>query len=438
MNSADTIFALSSGSVPSGVAVIRLSGPHVGASLLSLVGDIPEPRMAVLRTIRSRNNEMLDRGLVLYFPGPQSFTGEDCGELQIHGGRAVISAVLTELADVAGLRAAEPGEFTRRAFENGKLDLTAVEGLGDLIAAQTEAQRRLAIQMAAGGLDRKYGDWAKTLTRARALIEAEFDFSDEDDVPGSVADSIWVDLAPLAHELSEHLNGIKIGERIRDGFRIAIAGRPNVGKSSLLNALARRDVAIVSPEAGTTRDIVSVELDLSGYAVTLIDTAGIRETGHAVEKEGIRRARIALESADLALMLIDGEGDTVGLDGAKPERTIVVRTKCDLRVAESADADLAVSSVTGEGISNLINAIERELRDLIPYDGALVANRQRHRTLLLTCLNHMTRAIEAFDLPLELRAEELRAASDALGRLTGRVDAESLLDVIFSEFCIGK
>lgn len=438
MISADTIFALSSGSVPSGVAVIRLSGPHVRESLSCLAGDIPEARVAALRSIRSRNDEELDRGLVIYFPAPHSFTGEDCGELQVHGGRAVINRLLGELADFPGLRAAEPGEFTRRAFENGKLDLTAVEGLGDLIAAQTEAQRRLALQMAAGGLDRKYGAWANILTRARAMIEAEFDFSDEDDVPGSVADKIWSDLALLSDEIDSHLHSIKIGERIRDGFRIVIVGQPNVGKSSLLNALAQRDVAIVSPEAGTTRDIVTVELDLSGFAVTVVDTAGIRDTCHAVEIEGIKRTRSALESADLGLILIDDAGDNADLAVNMPGRTIIVRTKCDLGLVQTKNFDVAVSSLTGEGITDLISSIERELHELMPYDGALIANRQRHRTLLLACLDHMTLAIERNDMPLELRAEELRTASDALGRLTGRVDAESLLDVIFSEFCIGK
>ncbi len=287
--SSDTIFALSSGPPPSGVAVIRLSGPGVRFGLETLVESVPEPRHASLRSIRGRDGEVIDRGLVLFFPGPASFTGEDVAELHVHGGRAVVAAVLAAVEPLPGFRPAEAGEFTRRAFANQRMDLTQVEGLADLIAAETEAQRRQALRQADGALGRRYESWRNVLIHARALVEAELDFAEEDDVPPRASAPVWDSVALLEKEIVNHIEDRR-GERLRDGVEIVILGPPNAGKSSLLNAIANRDVAIVTPEAGTTRDLIEVKLDLGSMPVTLVDTAGLRQTASLVESEGIRRA----------------------------------------------------------------------------------------------------------------------------------------------------
>jgi tRNA modification GTPase len=439
MLSTDTIYALSSGSLPAGVAIIRVSGPETADALVRLCGTLPPPRIATLRTIRTRNGETLDSGLVLYFPTPASFTGEDCCELQVHGGRAVVSAILDELAATGGLRHAEPGEFARRAFQNGKLDLVEVEGLADLIAAETEMQRRLAIEQSGGGQSALYAGWARRLTHSRAMIEAELDFADEDDVPGSVSAVIWEDVGRLRQEIDGHIARAGLAEIIRDGLKIVIAGEPNAGKSSLLNALARRDIAIVTEVAGTTRDVLSVDLSLAGFSVKLFDTAGLRETDELVEREGIRRARQVIADADLVLLLSEKPG-YFRIDEVLPENVPVIRvaTKVD-RPSPSwapSDADIFLSTRTGEGMADLLTALQSHLPDLAGRTALAMPTRKRH----VDCLRQASAALERslISSDLELRAEQLRQAGDALGRITGRVDVENLLDVIFSEFCIGK
>lgn len=439
MLSTDTIYALSSGSLPAGVAIIRVSGPETADALVRLCGTLPPPRIATLRTIRTRNGETLDSGLVLYFPTPASFTGEDCCELQVHGGRAVVSAILDELAATGGLRHAEAGEFARRAFQNGKLDLVEVEGLADLIAAETEMQRRLAIEQSGGGQSALYAGWARRLTHSRAMIEAELDFADEDDVPGSVSAVIWEDVGRLRQEIDGHIARAGLAEIIRDGLKIVIAGEPNAGKSSLLNALARRDIAIVTEVAGTTRDVLSVDLSLAGFSVKLFDTAGLRETDELVEREGIRRARQVIADADLVLLLSEKPG-YFRIDEVLPENVPVIRvaTKVD-RPSPSwapSDADIFLSTTTGEGMADLLTALQSHLPDLAGRTALAMPSRKRH----VDCLRQASAALERslISSDLELRAEQLRQAGDALGRITGRVDVENLLDVIFSEFCIGK
>ena len=434
----DTIYALSSGSLPAGVAVIRMSGPATADAVMHLCGSVPPARVATLRTIRTRNGDALDSGLVIYFPGPASFTGEDCCELHVHGGRAVVNAVLDELA-AHGLRHAEAGEFSRRAFQNGKMDLVEVEGLADLIAAETEMQRRLAVEQSGGGQSALYAGWAQRLTHARAMIEAELDFADEDDVPGSISASIWADVEKLRVEIDAHIAKAGLAEIIRDGLKIVIAGEPNAGKSSLLNALARRDIAIVTEIAGTTRDVLSVDLSLAGFSVKLFDTAGLRETEEVVEREGIRRAREVIAHADLVLLLSEKPGG-FQVHEALPEDVAVIRvaTKIDRPDVKWArrDADIFLSTITGEGIAALLRALQAHLPALAGNTSLSMPSRKRH----VDCLRQASAALErglAAD-GLEIRAEQLRIASDALGRITGRVDVENLLDVIFSEFCIGK
>jgi tRNA modification GTPase len=436
----DTIFALSSGALPSGVAVIRLSGPASGAALDVLCGRIPEPRQASLLSIRDRNGVEIDKGIIVFFPGPRSFTGEDCAELQIHGGRAAVRKVLELLNEVDGLVPAEAGEFSRRAFLNGKMDLVSVEGLADLIAAETEMQRRLAAEHASGGLSQLYDSWAKRLTHARAMIEAELDFADEDDVPGSVAERIWEDMRRLQDEIVEHLRGASVGEIIRDGLNVVIAGPPNAGKSSLLNHLAGRDVAIVTDVPGTTRDVLRVNLDLSGFAVHLHDTAGLRETDDVVEREGIRRTHQSIGHAHLLLLLSDDPAeDWQALQGTFTGPIIRVRTKADLSTKSSATgADAAISVTTGEGVTELLALIEAQLPDIEGGSALALPTRQRHVAALEAARQSISDALQSAQAGLDVQAEHLRRAGQSLGKVTGRVDVENLLDVIFSEFCIGK
>ena len=440
-NVADTIYALSSGGLPSGVAVIRISGPHTRPAVERLCGFVPAPRQALLRSIRNRNNDVLDQGLVLYFAAPASFTGEDCAEFQIHGGRAVVDAVLSELSTIPGLKHAEAGEFSRRAFHNGKLDLVEIEGLSDLIAAETEMQRRLAQEHSSGHLSALYHGWARRLTHARAMIEAELDFADEDDVPGSVAASIWVDMRALRVEIDAHLAGAGTAEIIRDGLKIVIAGEPNAGKSSLLNCLARRDVAIVTDIAGTTRDVLSVDLSLAGFSARLFDTAGLRPTDDLVEKEGVRRAYVTLEQADLVLLLADAPGGFPELaepHAAKP--VIRIGTKIDRGTVlwDKAAADVLISTKTGAGIDRLIEQLKSHLPDLSGQTALSLPSRKRHVDCLKQARDAIDLSLAQSNSGLDIQAEYLRQAGDALGRITGRVDVEDLLDVIFSEFCIGK
>lgn len=429
----DTIFALSSGALPAGLAVIRLSGNQAFTAAETLAGRLATDRKASLRTIRGRNGAIIDQGLVVGFPGPNSFTGEDCVELHVHGSRAVVAALILELEQIDGLRLAEAGEFSRRAFENGKLDLVEIEGLADLISAETEMQRRLAVEQSFGGQSALYIDWAERLTRSRALIEAELDFADEDDVPGSVSERVWSEVGQIYLELLQHLETAKSGEIIRDGYKIVIAGPPNAGKSSLLNALANRDVAIVTERAGTTRDILHVDLDMSGYLVRFFDTAGLRESDDIVEVEGIRRARVAIEQADMILSLNEIDSPALQNHEFSHANVLTVGTKLDAH-APSDDFDLCISTKTGDGLELLRETILRKITAL--WTGSLVPNRARQVDALKDASNFIAEALNGTEL--DLRAESLRAAASALGRITGRVDVEQLLDVIFSQFCIGK
>ncbi|MCY0092813.1 tRNA uridine-5-carboxymethylaminomethyl(34) synthesis GTPase MnmE [Hoeflea ulvae] len=438
----ETIFALSTGHPPAGVAVIRISGPGVRFGLETLTGSVPPARVARLCALRDSNGLVLDRGLVLYFPGPQSFTGEDVAELQIHGSRASISAVLESLSELEGYRPAEAGEYTRRAFENGCMDLTAVEGLSDLIRAETEAQRRQALGQADGTLQILYDTWAKRLTHARAMIEAELDFSDEDDIPGSVTDRIWPEMKLLAEEISDHLNKARYGEIVRDGFRVALVGAPNVGKSSLLNSLAGRDIAIVSDIPGTTRDVIETRLDLGGHLVVLQDTAGLRDTESPVELEGIRRSRLTADTADLVLELRElGTGVALTHPPLPDDKVLMLWTKSDLMEGQELRAKsdgLAISSKTGHGLDALVALISERLDKLGRGTTEGLPTRERHVLLLQTCLKEVGAALDAISAPIEIRSEHLRFAAVALGRITGTVDVEDLLGVIFSEFCVGK
>lgn len=436
----ETIFALSSGAVPAAVAIVRVSGPAVRFGLETIIGTMPEPRKARLCDLCDVDGTIIDRALVLFFPGPRSFTGEDCVEYHLHGGRAVVAAMMRRLASLDGYRSAEPGEFTRRAFENGRVDLTEVEGLADLILADTEMQRRQAFDQSAGALSGLYEGWRRLMVRARAMIEAEFDFADEDDIPGSVADTIWDDLSELALQIKAHLEGGKAGEIIREGYRIVILGAPNAGKSSLLNTLARRDIAIVSDEFGTTRDVLELHLDIGGYPVVVFDTAGLRDSAGAVEKEGIRRALTAARGADLILALEDvADPVSVDIPDVGHGRILNVGTKADLvPPVKNEIYDCRISVVDQTGIESLIDQIRLRVENAVGSVSTSLPSRQRHQEYLEKCLLHLHLAIDGVGIPLELRAEELRQSCDMLGRLTGRVDVEDLLDVIFKEFCVGK
>ncbi len=440
----DTIFALSSGLPPSGVAVIRISGPNARFAIETMCGaDIESGRVNHSSIRHPNDRRILDRGLVLRFDAPHSFTGEDVVELQLHGGRAVVAATLDALAQLPQFRLALPGEFSRRAFENGKLDLTQIEGLADLIAADTEHQRALAISQAGGVLRSRCQSWLEDLTRARALVEAEIDFADEGDVPAQASAAAWEQVRRVGAEMAQCLADEHRGETVRDGFQVVLAGRPNAGKSSLLNALARRDVAIVTPEAGTTRDMLEVHLDLGGYPVTVTDTAGIRTPDGAIEKEAIRRGRARAAAADLVVWLWarddpDGAPPTEATD--HPNRKIV-RSKADLKMKAAdptTDGYLAISVVDETGIQELVSMLGEAVASASSGGESGLIARARHRQ----CISDAARAIDgALADPgqaLELRAEQLRGASEALERLIGKVDVEDLLGVIFAEFCVGK
>ena len=448
----DTIFALSSGRPPAAIAVVRMSGPRAGDALKALAGKLPEPRKARLARVRDpHSGEAIDEALALWFPGPNSETGEDIAELQLHGGRAVIAAVLGALGRIEGLRPAEAGEFTRRAFENGRLDLTAVEGLADLIGAETEAQRRQGYTQLKGLLGDRAETWRARLIEALALVEARIDFSDEADVPEDLIGPALTIVRGLRDEIAEALAGATRGERLRDGLVVAIAGPPNAGKSTLLNRIARREVAIVSPFAGTTRDVIEVHLDLDGYPVTLLDTAGIRDSDDPVEQEGVRRARQRASDADLILWVYDAK-DEVVRSGATPVSGSVTRwmvqNKIDLvpsfrineRKNESkvSDIEFRISASTGLGLADFLAYLTKYVVSYFGTESSLLS-RERHRKALDSTKKALDRALaETSTGREELVAEELRSAVQTLGRLTGRVDVEDILDVIFRDFCIGK
>lgn len=441
MTHSDTIFALSSGQGRAGVAVIRLSGPGAGAAVAALSAAPPgPPRTMVLRDLRGPDGAQIDRAMVVWFGAPRSVTGEDVVEFHVHGGRAVVAAVLGALAQVNGCRPAVAGEFTRRAFDNGKLDLTQVEGLADLIDAETEGQRRQALRQMEGALGALYESWRTRLMRALAHLEADIDFPDED-LPGHVPEALARDLAGLAGEMRAHLDDKGIGERTRGGIQVAILGAPNVGKSSILNRLAKRDAAIVAATAGTTRDVVEVQLDIAGLPVTLADTAGLRDAGDAVEREGIRRAERRAAEADVKIAVFDAqawpyrdEATAAVVDAA----TLIVVNKVDLAKTTSDDVSvIGVSAATGVGFDDLIAALKARV-GAVANDAveAPPLTRLRHRQAVGEALSALTRASDA--VAAELRAEDMRLAARALGRITGRVDVEDLLDVIFRDFCIGK
>ncbi|WP_274626884.1 tRNA uridine-5-carboxymethylaminomethyl(34) synthesis GTPase MnmE [Arvimicrobium flavum] len=434
----DTIFALSSGRLPAGVAVVRISGPQSRFVYETMIGSLPTARLAKLATISNRGGEPLDRGLALWFDGPASFTGEDSLELHLHGGVAVVTAVLQALGELDDVRHAEPGEFTRRAFAHGKLDLVQAEALGDLVSAETEAQRRFALLNAEGRQGALYRSWRERLVHARAMIEAELDFADEADVPGSVADRIWPDMERLAQEIADHCGHFRRAEMLRDGFDVVIIGAPNAGKSSLLNALVQRDVAIVSNEAGTTRDLIEVALDLEGYKVRITDTAGLRDAEGAVERIGVDRAIARARGAHLVVEVLDmSEMAAPTLDGA-PAPQIRVGSKADLGRGDAANFDVVISTVDGRGVDTLLGLIRDAAKAAAGASTDLAPSRLRQVLLLKDGERHIRRSLRMDTASLELRAEELRLAGSALGRITGDVDVEDLLDAIFSNFCIGK
>ena len=462
----DTIFALSSGRPPAAIAVIRVSGPRAGDAVKALAGRIPKPRHALLARLRQQvgttgikengaaGDEFIDEALVLWFPGPGSETGEDTAEFQVHGGQAVVMALVTALGRLPGLRPAQPGEFTRRAFANGKLDLTRVEGLADLIGAETEAQRRQAFLQFRGLLGDRAERWRGRLIEALALVEAMIDFPDEGGVPQDLLRPALAIASEIHREIGALLDDKHRGERLRDGLTVAIAGPVNVGKSRLMNKLARREAAIVSPYAGTTRDVIEVHLDLGGYPVTILDTAGLRSSEDPVEREGIRRATERSGAADLVLWVVDASAPEPTnppewLEGADGRSVWSVFNKCDL-VEEGKAALFAgnplfmgacycVSAATGAGIESLVAGIAEHAARVFGTAGPAAITRERHRADLAACREALGWALEhGARMEEDIVAEGLRLAARALGRLVGCVDVEDVLDAIFRDFCVGK
>ena len=442
----DTIFAPASAPGKSAVAMVRVSGIAAGEALRRLSGGpLPPPRQAALHGLADPiSGAAIDRALVLWFPGPESYTGEDVAEFHVHGGRAVIAATLAALGAMKGLRPAEAGEFSRRAFEHGKLDLTAAEGIADLVDAETEIQRLQALRQSGGALGELYEEWRRRLLKIQALIELSLDFSDQE-LPNGVLDPVAPEIAAIIDEISAHLRDGGWGERLREGVQVAILGPVNAGKSSLLNRIAGRDAAIVSTEEGTTRDIVEVRLDLGGWPLTMADTAGLRAATGALEAEGVRRARARAATADLKIVMLDGgrwpEGGAEAEEWAG-EGMLAVLNKCDLLPDKAVEVEvggrqaLKISCKTGEGLDSLLKCIEEFLEARYLPSPSPVLTRARYRYGLEKCLESLHRY--DIDAGLELAAEELRLAVDSLGRITGRVGIEELLDIIFRDFCIGK
>ena len=445
----DTIFAIATAAGKAGIAVLRLSGPESGPALARLIGGpIPAPRRAVLRTFRDpKDGEAIDTGLALWLPGPGSFTGEDMAELHVHGGRAVAAAMLRSMGSLPGLRLAEPGEFSRRAFENGKLDLTAVEAIADLVNAETAAQRRQAQQQLSGALGAIYEGWRERLLRCQAHLEAAIDFPDEG-LATDASGAMLREILGVSGEIAQHLDDNRRGERLREGLSVAVVGPPNAGKSSLLNWLVRRDAAIVSATAGTTRDVIEVHLDVGGFPVVVADTAGLRASTDDVEAEGVRRALARAASADLRIVVLDAT-TWPALDSEVAAQidsnAIAVLNKTDLtgamgNLAAEGVVVLPVSVKTGAGLDGLLRRLEAEVARRLEVGATPVLTRERHRAALEECRAGLVRAAGGFGenaLP-ELVAEDLRLAVRALGRITGKVDVEDMLDVVFREFCIGK
>jgi len=438
MSSPTTIYALSTAPGRAAIAVIRMSGPQASTALKALCGRTPKPRQATLSTLRHpTTGKPIDQALVLYFRAPASETGEDIAELQLHGGRAVINAVLAALSEIHGCRPAEPGEFAHRAFINGKMDLTAAEGLVDLIDAETEAQRLQAVSLALGHHATFYGKWRTRLIECQALIESAIDFSDEGDVSDQASDMASERAATLKTEIQSHLAGADRAEIIRAGFRVVIAGPPNAGKSTLLNVLAGRDAAIVSEEAGTTRDVIEVHLDLAGLAVIVTDTAGIRETQTAIEIEGIRRTFERANDADLVIWLTDIADAVPPPLSSLQSPLICVANKSDEHPGLKSKG-LMISAAKAIGLDVLTDAIVAHARKRLGTSSELVPTSARQSFHLQVAVKHLKNYLDQPNVDIELRAEDLRLAADSLGRLTGRVDPEDILDQVFSRFCIGK
>ena len=443
-----TIFGQSTVPGRSAIAVVRISGARAGEVVKGLAGRLLPPRRACLCHLRHpKTGETLDHAVVLWFSGPASYTGEDVAEFQLHGGRAVIDGVLEVLAAWPGLRVAEPGEFTRRAFENGKMDLTEAEGLADLVAAETRSQRRQALRQLDGELGRLYEGWRSVLMNGLALVEAEIDFPEEG-LPEALTAPVWHNIRGVIQEIRQHLDDRRRGERLREGLGAVIVGAPNVGKSSLLNRLAGRDAAIVSDQAGTTRDVVEVALDLAGYPLLVADTAGLRRSEDGVEREGVRRARDRASRADLVLARVDAQSwpeiDQATRDVMADDCFVLVN-KCDLRpVSGNSEGNgmaiWPISCRTGAGLDELLEGLTGAVRERLDSGAAPALSRARHREALESCVKALERALEGAGTVgrPELAGEDLRHAVAALGRITGRVDVEDLLDVIFRELCIGK
>lgn len=432
-----TIFAIASGFGRTAISVIRISGPQTRALLEALAGNVPTPRRLALRRLREPGSvEILDQALVAWMPGPGSFTGEDQAELHIHGGLATRSAVLRVLSDIPGCRPAEAGEFTRRAFLNGRMDLTRIEGLADLVDAETEAQRRQALRQLEGSLGGLVEGWRERLIAGLALLEAVLDFSDEGDVPTHLETEAGAVLRAIAAEIDRNLADAGRGERLREGFTVVLAGAPNTGKSTLLNAIAKRDVAIVSAIPGTTRDAIEVRCDLGGLPVTFVDTAGLRDSADPIEQAGMARTRARLGTADLTLWLMAPDAADEPSPGVVVP-VLVIATKADLSPRFDA-ADLSVSARSGVGMGSLLARIENEARAAMG-GGDAVVTRERHRAALTQAREALQRADLALaEARTELAAEDARLALRAIGEITGRVDVEHVLDRLFATFCIGK
>jgi tRNA modification GTPase len=439
MGGTESVFALATSPGKSAIAVIRVTGPSSGPVLVSLSGGkLPPPRQATLARLRDSRGEPLDHALVLWFPAPASFTGEDMAELHLHGGPAVVAGVMAALT-AQGLRPAEPGEFTRRAFAHGKLDLTEVEALADLVSAETAAQRRQALRQEGGALSRAAESWRTRLLEAQARLEAVIDFP-EDELPLHLDAEVKSTVFDLQRELTQHLVESPSGERLRSGLVLVILGAPNVGKSSLLNTLVRRDAAIVSAEAGTTRDVIEVHLDLGGLPLTMLDTAGLRETNESVEREGIRRALQRAETADLKLAVFDAATwpqQDAATAAQLDDDTVIVVNKIDSRPGLVIEPPaLALSTRTGEGLDQLLVVLTQEANKRLSSASSALLTRARHRSAIQDVVSALDRFSQQDSV--DLKAEELRLAGRALARITARIDVEELLDVIFSEFCIGK